>query len=157
VASVKQEVFLPVVEVRNMREFDLPVVVSIERNAYQFPWSDGIFRDCLRVGYICRVLDVGGIVAGYTIMSTGAGEAHLLNVCVSDEYRCRGLGRKLMLYMLECARGAAVREIFLEVRPTNVIAVRLYHSMGFAQIGIRRGYYHAAVGREDAIVLRRVL
>ncbi len=156
-ASVEQKVYLPAVEVRTMREFDLPMVVSIEHNAYPFPWSDGIFRDCLRVGYICRVLDVGGLVAGYTVMSTGAGEAHLLNVCVSDEYRCRGLGRKLMLYMLECARSAGVREIFLEVRPTNAIAVRLYHSMGFAQIGVRRGYYQATVGREDAIVLRRVL
>ena len=50
-----------------------------------------------------------------------------------------------------------MREAFLEVRPSNTTAARLYHSMGFEQVGVRRGYYQAAVGREDAAVLRRVL
>jgi [ribosomal protein S18]-alanine N-acetyltransferase len=140
-----------------MNELDVPVVGVIERAAYQFPWSEGIFRDCLRVGYVCRVVEVNGETAGYGIMSVGAGEAHVLNVCVRDEYRCRGLARKMLLYLLERARIAGMYEAFLEVRPSNIAAASLYHSLGFEQVGIRRGYYQATVGREDAQVLRRLL
>ena len=89
-ASVKEEPESPALEIRPMHELDVPVVVAIERSAYQFPWSEGIFRDCLRVGYICRLAEVDGEIAGYGIMSIGAGEAHILNVCVRDE--CRGRG-----------------------------------------------------------------
>src|ERR1700760_1469005 len=147
----------PDVVIRPMTEADVGDVVALERASYQFPWSEGIFRDCLRVGYICRVIDVGGDVAGYGIMSVGAGEAHILNVCIRDEYRCRGMAPKILLYLLDRARAAGMYEAFLEVRPSNTAAARLYHSMGFEQVGIRRGYYQAAVGREDAAVLRRVL
>ena len=156
-SSVKREDLLPVVDIRPMTEFDVPVVIAIERAGYQFPWSEGIFRDCLRVGYTCRVVDIGGEMAGYGIMSVGAGEAHILNVCIRDEFRCRGLGRKLMLYLLDRARAAGMHEAFLEVRPSNLIASRLYHSLGFEQVGMRRGYYQAIGGREDASVLRRIL
>ena len=156
-SSVKREREFPEAEIRPMNELDVPVVGAIERAGYQFPWSDGIFRDCLRVGYVCRVVEVNGEMAGYGIMSVGAGEAHVLNVCVRDEYRCRGLARKMLLYLLERARIAGMYEAFLEVRPSNIAAARLYHSLGFEQVGIRRGYYQATVGREDAQVLRRVL
>jgi len=157
VASVKQEQEFPAAEIRPMHELDVPVVVSVERSAYQFPWSEGIFRDCLRVGYVCRVVDVGGDIAGYGIMSMGAGEAHVLNVCVRDEYRGRGFARKVLLYLIDRARGAGMHEAFLEVRPSNTVAARLYYSLGFEQVGIRRGYYQAPNGREDAAVLRRLL
>ncbi len=156
-SSVKREVEFSSVEIRTMHELDVPVIVAIERAAYQFPWSEGIFRDCLRVGYVCRVADVGGEAAGYGIMSVGAGEAHILNVCIREEFRRRGLARKLLQYLLERARASGMHEAFLEVRPSNTTAARLYHSMGFEQVGIRRGYYQATVGREDAAVLRRVL
>jgi ribosomal-protein-alanine N-acetyltransferase len=157
VSSVKREELFPSVEIRAMSDLDVPVVMEIERAGYQFPWSEGSFRDCLRVGYICRILEVGGMLAGYGIMSVGAGEAHILNVCVSDDYRCRGLGRRLMLYLMQRARALGMEEAFLEVRPSNLVASRLYHSLGFEQIGVRRGYYQAPAGREDASVLRRVL
>ena len=156
-SSVKREVEFAAIEIRPMHELDVPAIVAIERAAYQFPWSEGIFRDCLRVGYICRVIDVGGIMAGYGIMSTGAGEAHILNVCIADDYRCRGLARRVLVNLLDRARAAGMHEAFLEVRPSNTTAARLYHSMGFEQVGVRRGYYQATVGREDAAVLRRVL
>jgi ribosomal-protein-alanine N-acetyltransferase len=156
VASVREAEF-PTVDIRPMHELDIPLVVAVEKAAYQFPWSEGIFRDCLRVGYVCRVIDVGGELAGYGIMSVGAGEAHILNVCVRNEYRCRGFARKILLYLLERARAAGMFEAFLEVRPTNVAAARLYHSLGFEQVGIRRGYYQATIGREDASVLRKML
>lgn len=156
-SSVKQQLDLPQVDIRPMHELDVPLIVAIERAAYQFPWSEGIFRDCLRVGYVCRVVDVGGELAGYGIMSVGAGEAHILNVCIRDEYRCRGLARKILLFLLDRARTAGMYEAFLEVRPSNIAAARLYHSLGFEQVGVRRGYYQATVGREDAAVLRRIL
>jgi [ribosomal protein S18]-alanine N-acetyltransferase len=157
VSSVKQEMEFAAWEIRPMHELDVPVIVAIERAAYQFPWSEGIFRDCLRVGYVCRVVDVGGDLAGYGIMSVGAGEAHILNVCIRDDYRGRGFARKLLVYLLERAGASGMREAFLEVRPSNTAAARLYLSMGFEQVGMRRGYYQATVGREDAAVLRRVL
>ena len=156
-ASVKQENEFPAPEIRPMHELDVPVVVSIERAAYQFPWSEGIFRDCLRVGYVCRLIEVGTDIAGYGIMSIGAGEAHILNVCVRDDYRGRGLARRILLYLIDRARAAGMYEAFLEVRPSNTTAARLYYSLGFEQVGVRRGYYQATNGREDASVLRRLL
>src|SRR3984957_5361041 len=122
-----------------MHELDVPVIVAIERAAYQFPWSEGIFRDCLRVGYVCRVVELDGDMAGYGIMSVGAGEAHVLNVCTPEKYRCRGLAPNILLYLLDRARIAGMYEAFLEVRPSNTIASRLYRSLGFEQVGIRRG------------------
>ncbi len=156
-SSVKRELDYALVAIRPMNELDIPMVVSIERSAYQFPWSEGIFRDCLRVGYVCRVVDAGGDMGGYGIMSVGAGEAHILNVCIREEYRGRGYARKMLLFLIDRARAAGMREAFLEVRPSNTAAARLYHSMGFEQVGVRRGYYQATVGREDAAVLRRIL
>jgi [ribosomal protein S18]-alanine N-acetyltransferase len=100
---------------------------------------------------------VGSDIAGYGIMSIGAGEAHILNVCVRDDYRGRGLARKVLLYLIDRARTAGMYEAFLEVRPSNTAAARLYHSLGFEHVGVRRGYYQATNGREDAAVLRRLL
>jgi [ribosomal protein S18]-alanine N-acetyltransferase len=144
----------PEMVIRPMRALDVTGVVAIEHASYQFPWSEGIFRDCLRVGYLCRVVTVAQALMGYAVMSSGAGEAHILNVCVGESFRCRGLGRRLLLALIEGAQAAGVREALLEVRPSNTAAIRLYLSMGFVQLGVRRGYYQAAVGREDATVLR---
>lgn len=145
---------MPDAAIRPMSEADVATVAALERAAYQFPWSEGIFRDCVRVGYICRVVTIGDATIGYAVMSIGAGEAHVLNLCVRYDFRCRGLGKRLLGYMLERAAAAGMTEAFLEVRPTNVTAIRLYQSMGFEQVGIRRGYYQAENGREDAVVLQ---
>jgi [ribosomal protein S18]-alanine N-acetyltransferase len=147
----------PEVGIRPMTEADVAEVFAIERSSYQFPWSEGIFRDCLRVGYVCRVLALESRVIGYGVMSVGAGEAHVLNLCVADAYRCRGLGRRMLVYLLERGAAAGMSEAFLEVRPSNTAAIRLYQAMGFEQVGMRRGYYQAAGGREDAAVLRLTL
>jgi ribosomal-protein-alanine N-acetyltransferase len=152
--AVRRDLEVPAVSIRPMHDADLPAVAALERSAYLFPWTEGIFRDCLRVGYVCRVIDIGGRVLGYGILSAGAGEAHILNLCVAEEVRCRGLGRSMLEALIDRARGFGVREAYLEVRPTNTTAIRLYQSMGFEQIGIRRGYYQATVGREDAVVLK---
>ena len=146
---------VPEVHLRPMLEMDLPEVAAIELKSYAFPWSENIFRDCLRVGYTCRALDLAGQVIGYGVMSLGAGEAHILNVCVRNEFRSLGFGRRLLEHLLERAGASGVAEAFLEVRPSNLAAIRLYQHLGFEQIGIRRGYYQAPDGREDAIVLKR--
>jgi ribosomal-protein-alanine N-acetyltransferase len=143
--------------IRAMRDADVPEVVAIERSSYQFPWSEGIFRDCLRVGYTCRVATLGRQVTGYGVMSVGAGEAHILNLCVREAFRCRGLGARLLTLMIERAAAAGMKEAFLEVRPSNTAAIRLYLANGFEQVGMRRGYYQAVGGREDAAVLRLAL
>lgn len=147
----------PEVGIRPMTEADVAEVFAVERASYQFPWSEGIFRDCLRVGYVCRVLALESRVIGYGVMSVGAGEAHILNLCVSDAYRCRGLGRRMLVYLLERGATAGMSEAFLEVRPSNTAAIRLYQAIGFEQVGMRRGYYQAVGGREDAAVLRLTL
>jgi ribosomal-protein-alanine N-acetyltransferase len=157
VAVARDAAELPQLELRPMRADDLGAVMAIERSAYPFPWTEVIFGDCLRVGYTCCVLEFGVIVVGYAIIAVGAGEAHLLNLCVRDEFRCRGLGRRLLHHVLDAARAAGAAVVFLEVRPANTGAVRLYESQGFHQIGIRRGYYQGAGGREDALVMRRAL
>jgi [ribosomal protein S18]-alanine N-acetyltransferase len=147
----------PHATIRTMLEPDVLAVVAIERAAYQFPWSEGIFRDCLRVGYVCRVACVGSEVIAYGVMSVGAGEAHILNLCVNAHFRCRGVGKQLLAYLVDRARSAGMGEAFLEVRPSNTAAIRLYQSLGFEQVGIRRGYYQAIGGREDAAVLKLAL
>lgn len=156
-SSAKREERALDAAIRAMHEFDVPVVMAIERAGYEFPWSEGIFRDCLHAGYICRVVDVDGAMAGYGIMSTGVGEAHILNVCMREDYRCHGLARGLMLHLLQRARAAGMREAFLEVRPSNMIASHLYATLGFERVGLRHGYYQALHGREDAAVLRLLL
>lgn len=145
---------IPTLLVRPMRDLDVPTVIGIERAAYAFPWTEGIFRDCLRAGYLCRVAEFDGTVVGYAILSVGAGEAHVLNVCVASEFRCRGLGRRLLEHLFDLSRAAGAQELFLEVRPSNTTAIRLYQSLGLEQVGMRRGYYQAEGGREDAVVMR---
>ncbi|HSN70657.1 MAG TPA: ribosomal protein S18-alanine N-acetyltransferase [Steroidobacteraceae bacterium] len=148
---------IPAATIRPMRLADVPDVLEVERASYRFPWSDGIFRDCIRVGYLCRVLEIDDQIVGYGILSYGAGEAHVLNVCVREDLRGTGLGRRLMEVLLDCARAAGMEHAFLEVRPSNPAAVHLYESMGFARVGLRRAYYQAAGGREDALVYRLAL
>jgi len=148
------ELLAPEMLIRPMRPTDVADVVAIERAAYQFPWSDGIFRDCLRVGYVCRVFTVSREVQAYGVMSYGADEAHILNLCVAEDYRGRGVGKLMLRSLIERATAAGMGEAFLEVRPSNTAAIRLYLSFGFEQVGMRRGYYQAVNGREDAAVLR---
>lgn len=144
----------PSVLFRSMLLADTPGVIAVERAAYDFPWTEGIFRDCIRVGYVCRVVEVEGRVAGYGVMTLGAGEAHLLNVCIRAELRRQGIGRRLLELLLEHAMAQGANDVFLEVRPSNPAAIRVYVAMGFQKIGVRRGYYQAYAGREDALVYR---
>lgn len=142
---------------RTMVHEDLSQVSDIERRSYDFPWSHGVFRDCLLAGYTCIVLERADTIAGYGILSVAAGEAHVLNLCVDPEYRRLGYGDRLLDEMLRRAKAASVKEIFLEVRPSNVNALSLYRKKGFRQIAHRRAYYQARYGREDAAVLSLIV
>ncbi|WP_266180963.1 ribosomal protein S18-alanine N-acetyltransferase [Dyella humicola] len=143
----------PHVEIRTMRREDLPAVAAMEASSYDFPWSQGIFSDCLKAGHPCWVMWAEGEAAGYGVLSVAAGEAHVLNVCIGPGHRGLGLGRLLMRRLLDIARWNGATRVFLEVRPSNPIAQKLYESMGFAEIGRRPKYYPAKQGREDAIVM----
>jgi len=145
------------VTIRPMAEAEVCAIVAIELASYRFPWSEGIFRDCLKVGYVCRVAIVYEEVAGYGIVSTGAAEAHILNLCIREDLRCRGIGAVLLEDLLQCAAAAAVEYAYLEVRPSNTAAIRLYQAFAFEHIGARRGYYQAPGGREDAAVFKLAL
>ena len=138
---------------RPMREDDLDAVLAIEQRAYPFPWTRGIFRDCLRADYPAWVLVEDGLVIGYGVLSLAADEAHVLNVCAAPEVQGRGHGRRLLRALLQLARGRGAQRVFLEVRPSNAAAIALYHDEGFNEIGRRPRYYPAADGREDAIVM----
>jgi len=140
-----------------MREYDLPRIMAIERGAYGFPWSEGIFRDCLRVGYCCWVVIDARCIQGYGIMQVASAEAHVLNLCIDREAQGRGLGRALLRGMLEVARDHCAHNAYLEVRPSNEIAMGLYRSENFHTVGTRRGYYPSSPGREDAFILSREL
>ena len=142
---------------RTMTHEDLPQVSDIERRSYDFPWSHGVFRDCLLAGYNCVVLEREGGVAGYAILSVAAGEAHILNLCVDPHFRAYGYGERLLDEILLIARSSEVRQIFLEVRPSNKTALALYKKKGFHQVANRPAYYQAREGREDACVLAKKL
>lgn len=144
---------LPETAIRPMLASDLNGVQLVEQAAYAYPWSRAVFRDCLLAGYYSLVLDVGGNVSGYAIMSIAAAEAHLLNLCVHPELRRLGYGRRLLNALLFKAEDASLSQVFLEVRPSNQAAIELYKSAGFEEIGIRPAYYQASVGRENAVVL----
>jgi len=136
-----------------MTPADLPAVSCIEASAYHFPWSEQVFRSCLRAGYACRVAAEGERVRGYGIVSLAAGEAHLLNLCIDPAEQGRGWGGWLLRHLFGIARVRRAERMFLEVRPSNRPAVRLYEGHGFVRVGTRRGYYPApAGGREDARV-----
>ena len=145
---------------RRMLYADLREIILIENRAYQFCWTEGVFRDCLRAGYHCQVLAVpnGGAIQGYGVMSAAVGEAHIFNLCVRPELQGNGLARRILQHLLGVARAEAVKTVFLEVRASNTPALRLYSAAGFCEIGQRPGYYPASKGRrEDALVMAKEL
>ncbi|MFM7120100.1 MAG: ribosomal protein S18-alanine N-acetyltransferase [Gammaproteobacteria bacterium] len=143
---------------------DLDVVLVNEVAAYPFPWTRGNFEDCLKERRDCRLLLAPGpavcgpavcgpAVFGHGVLSVAAGEAHVLNVCVAPVCQGRGYGRALLDHLLGRAQEQGAEVVFLEVRPSNGVAIALYESVGFNEIGRRRNYYQAAIGHEDALVM----
>lgn len=147
----------PALDFRPMQANDLAQVLEIERQSYPHPWTQLIFSDCLHAGYSCWVCGRHGVVEAYGILSVAAGESHLLNICVRVESRQQGIGRKMLRHLISIARRHEAEVIFLEVRPSNTTARALYEDEGFNELGNRRDYYPAGKGREDALILARIL
>lgn len=143
----------PLASFRAMRQADLEAVARIEVSAYPYPWTFGIFRDCLAAGYECWVLERGAELLGYGVLSVAGGEAHVLNLCVAPAEQGCGHGRRILARLLDLARWHHAQRVFLEVRPSNTHAIALYDSAGFNEIGRRPNYYPGKRGREDAIVM----
>lgn len=133
------------------------LIGTMERRNYDFPWSDGIFRDCVKAGYIARLVLLDDEIIGYGIMQIGADEAHILNLCIDQPWQRQGFARVLLDRLVQEASNRRAHIVFLEVRPSNPRAVNLYQQFGFNEIGLRKGYYDSANGREDALVMAKNL
>jgi ribosomal-protein-alanine N-acetyltransferase len=140
-----------------MREADLDEVLAIENAVYSHPWSRGNFADSLRSGYTCHTWRLAGELFGYFVLMAAVGEAHLLNLSVAAAHQRRGHGAAMLGEAMRLARELGARHMFLEVRPSNGPGQALYERFGFRKVARRRGYYPAEGGREDALVLSRVL
>jgi [ribosomal protein S18]-alanine N-acetyltransferase len=136
-----------------MAERDLDEVMAIESVIYSHPWTRGNFADSLRAGYECRVLRLGPELIGYFVLMVAAAEAHLLNLSIAAAHQRAGHGSALLGQAAELAAKLSARRLFLEVRPSNRGAQALYTRFGFRPVAVRRGYYPAHTGREDALVL----
>jgi ribosomal-protein-alanine N-acetyltransferase len=142
---------------RPMQMADLDAIMAIEPSIYPYPWTRGNFSDSLNAGYSAWVYETHGHIFGYAVVMLVLDEAHLLNISIAKSHQGRGLGRSLLDYMMQISRGHGAANIFLEVRPSNMAAIHLYESVGFNEMAVRRGYYPAANGREDAILMGMAL
>ena len=138
---------------RPMTEADLDAIMEIEPHIYSHPWSRGNFSDSLVSGYSAWVLLDDAKIIGYALMMMVLDEAHLLNLSVAKAYQKQGLGRLLLEHMITIAKKHAAANMFLEVRPSNISAIALYENIGFNEMAVRRGYYPAHNGREDAVLM----
>lgn len=148
------------INIRPMKLFDLDEVYAIEKDVHIAPWSKEIIRDCMLVGYDCRVLHANKnettLVAGYIISRLNANNYHILNFCIEKSLQSKGYGRLLLEYVLaSLAIYPQLDSVYLEVRPSNKAAIALYKKLGFEQVGIKADYYKDTTHPEDAIVLEK--
>ena len=143
----------PNLSLRPMQTDDLDAVMQIEPTIYSHPWTRGNFSDSLNSGYSAWVLEQDNKMIGYALLMLVMDEAHLLNLSIAKPQQKRGLGRYLLEHMLKIAKNHKVTNMFLEVRPSNISAIALYENMGFSEMAVRRGYYPAKEGREDAVIM----
>ena len=140
-----------------MTERELDEVVAIERAVHAHPWTRGNFADSISAGYHCWIATRDSALVGYGVVMIAAGEAHLLNLSVAPHWQRQGVGADITRFLVKLARDHAAERIYLEVRPSNAAARALYAGHGFREIGIRRDYYPAPDGREDAVIMELVL
>lgn len=131
---------------------DLDAVVALEKSLQAFPWSRGNFADSLAAGHEMRVLRLDGDLVGFSVLMSIVDEAHLLVIGIDRRHQRHGHGARLLQEVLATARAGGAAKLLLEVRAANAQAIAFYQGLGFAQIGVRRGYYPAVAGREDALV-----
>jgi ribosomal-protein-alanine N-acetyltransferase len=138
---------------RPMQLNDLDAIMAIEPYIYPYPWTRGNFSDSLNSGYSAWVLLRNEVIIGYALVMMVLDEAHLLNLSIAKDHQKQGLGRVLLEHMIDIAKNNQAANMFLEVRPSNISAIALYENMGFNEMAIRRGYYPAKNGREDAVLM----
>lgn len=141
-------------QVTDMQPEDMSAVDRIERAVYDFPWTSGNFRDSLKSGYRCVVCRDDAKFIGYAVQMYVIDEAHLLNLTIAPAYQRAGNGTRLLRWLMDDARSRKMTSLFLEVRPSNPGAQTLYTRMGFSQVAVRRDYYPAKGGREDALIFK---
>lgn len=141
------------VSLRPMQMDDLDAIMQIEPTIYSHPWTRGNFSDSLNSGYSAWVLEESKKMIGYALMMMVMDEAHLLNLSVAKTHQKQGLGQYLLEHMIATAKQYKAMNMFLEVRPSNISAIALYENMGFCEMAVRRGYYPAEQGREDAVLM----
>ena len=140
---------------RPMNVVDVDAIMQIEPQIYSHPWTRGNFTDSLNSGYSAWVMihPATDQIIGYALLMMVLDEAHLLNLSVAKNYQKKGLGRYLLEHMLQIAKNHHATNMFLEVRTSNVSAISLYENMGFNEMAVRRNYYPAHNGREDAVLM----
>jgi ribosomal-protein-alanine N-acetyltransferase len=144
-----------VLKFRRMTLDDLEQVMQVENAVYEFPWSERIFSDCIRVGYHCWLALQQQEVVGHAVISIVADESHMLNLSIAHSQQGKGYGRQFIEFLVNEARAQQAQTMLLEVRPSNTVAINCYNSVGFNEIGCRKDYYPAHDGREDALLLAR--
>ncbi len=140
---------------RQMALEDISDVIELENEVYQFPWTDRIFKDCIRVGYDCWLAHLGNTVVAHAVISIAAGESHILNLSVTRNHQGKGIGKQFIQFLLNIARNKRAQIMMLEVRPSNIRAINCYSSAGFNEIGCRKDYYPAPNGKEDALLFAK--
>lgn len=140
---------------RRMDIDDIDAVMQVETSVYTYPWTEVIFRDCIRVGYDCWLALFENSIVAHAVISVAAGESHILNISVAEHHQGRGIGKQFIEYLVDIAKKKQASMIMLEVRPSNVAAIHCYNATGFNEIGCRKDYYPAPNGREDALLFAR--
>lgn len=137
---------------------DVLPIGEIERRNYPIPWTDGIFRDCVKAGYKGMVMrGADDVIVGYAMLQIGYQESHVLNLCIDQQYQGKGYARVFLDHMEKISIAEAAEMMFLEVRPSNPRARELYEMSGFNEISVRKDYYDTKTGREDAVVMAKAL
>ena len=138
---------------RQMSLEDLSDVMQVENASYSIPWSQGVMKGCLRMGYDAWVGEVDQVIRSHAIIQMMVDEAHLLNLCVHPAFQRSGYGQDLLTHVIQRSTELGAHRMILDVRPSNKGAIKLYYALGFERIGVRKGYYPGPEGREDAWVL----
>lgn len=143
---------------RPMTANDLTELMIGELASYPYPWTQGNFEDCLKnKAYSCWVFEQQQRLCGHVVISIVLKEAHILNICVYPDTQNKGYGRKLLNESESIAKAIGAEMCFLEVRPSNKSGLHLYRTEAYNEIGVRKKYYPADHGREDAIVMAKTL
>lgn len=147
--------------VRPMTQKDVPIVANIAQSVMPFAWIQQSFYDCLTPDYHAFVIAQGeqGLanqLLGFIVVLNQVGESQLLTMGLRQKYQRQGLGRQLLSHVISLAKQQRLTCMWLEVRASNQAAIALYASVGFNQVSVRRSYYPANDGREDAIVMKLV-